>query len=141
MAKQVLTNVAVTFGTANTDITSYVASVTLNLTKAEVATTSFGSSGAVTRIAGLADNAITLELHQDYPTIEKLFYDAWNAGTAVPMTVKPNGTGVASSSNPSYAFDVLPLTWQPIQGAVGDLATASVTYPINGAVTKTGTGA
>jgi hypothetical protein len=40
MAKQVLTNVAVTFGTANTDITSYVASVTLNLSKAEVATTS-----------------------------------------------------------------------------------------------------
>ena len=141
MAKQVLTNVAVTFGTANTDITTYVASVTLNLSKAEVATTSFGSSGATTRIAGLQDNSITLELHQDYPTIEKLFYDAWNAGTSVPMTVKPNGTGAASSSNPSYAFDVLPLTWQPIQGAIGDLATASVTYPINGAVTKTGTGA
>jgi hypothetical protein len=141
MAKQVLTNVAVTFGTANTDITSYVASVTLNLSKAEVATTSFGSSGAVTRIAGLADNSVTLDLHQDYPTIEKLFYDAWNAGTAVPMTVKPNGTGSASSSNPQYAFNVLPLTWQPIQGAIGDLATASVTYPVDGAVTKTGTGA
>ena len=141
MAKQVLTNVAVTFGTANTDITSYVASVTLNLSKAEVATTSFGSSGAVTRIAGLADNSITLELHQDYPTIEKLFYDAWNAGTAVAMTVKPNGTAAASSSNPQFAFNVLPLTWQSINGAVGDIATASITYPIDGAVTKTGSGA
>lgn len=141
MAKQVLTNVAVTFGTANTDITSYVASVTLNLSKAEVATTSFGSSGAVTRIAGLADNSITLELMQDYPTIEKLFYDAWNAGTAVPMTVKPNGTAAASSSNPQYAFNVVPLTWQSVNGAVGDIATASITYPIDGAVTKTGTGA
>jgi hypothetical protein len=141
MAKQVLTNVAVTFGTANTDITSYVQSVTLNLTKAEVATTSFGSSGAVTRIAGLADNSITLELHQDYPTIEKLFYDAWNAGTAVPMTVKPNGTAAASSTNPQFAFNVLPLTWQSINGAVGDIATASITYPIDGNVTKTGTGA
>jgi hypothetical protein len=141
MAKQVLTNVAVTFGTANTDITSYVASVTLNLSKAEVATTSFGSSGAVTRIAGLADNSITLELMQDYPTIEKLFYDAWANGTAVAMTVKPNGTAAASSTNPSYAFNVLPLTWTPVAGAVGDLATASVTYPIDGAVTKTGTNA
>jgi hypothetical protein len=141
MAKQVLTNVAVTFGTANTDITSYVQSVSLNLTKSEVATTSFGSSGAVTRIAGLADNSITLELHQDYPTIEKLFYDAWNAGTAVPMTVKPNGTAAASSSNPQFAFNVLPLTWQSINGAVGDIATASITYPIDGAVTKTGSGA
>ena len=141
MAKQVLTNVAVTFGTANTDITSYVASVTLNLSKAEVATTSFGSSGATTRVAGLADNAITLELHQDYPTIEKLFYDAFNAGTAVPVTVKPNGTAAASSTNPQYAFNVLPLTWTPVNGAVGDIATASVTYPIDGNVTKTGTGA
>ena len=141
MAKQVLTNVAVTFGTANTDITSYVASVTLNLSKAEVATTSFGSSNAVTRISGLADNSITLDLHQDYPTIEKLFYDAWAGGTAVAMTVKPNGTAAASSTNPSYAFNVLPLTWTPVAGAVGDLATASVTYPIDGAVTKTGTGA
>ena len=141
MAKQVLTNVAVTFGTAATDITSYVASVTLNLSKAEVATTSFGSSGAVTRIAGLADNSVTLDLHQDYPTIEKLFYDAWAGGTAVPMTVKPNGTAAASSTNPQYAFNVLPLTWTPVAGAVGDLATASVTYPIDGAVNKTGTGA
>jgi hypothetical protein len=141
MAKQVLTNVAVTFGTAATDITSYVASVTLNLSKAEVATTSFGSSGATTRIAGLQDNSITIDLHQDYPTIEKLFYDAWANGTAVPMTVKPNGTAAASSTNPQYAFNVLPLTWTPVAGAVGDLATASVTYPIDGAVTKTGTGA
>jgi len=132
---------SIQYGKANTDITSYVASVTLNLSKAEVATTSFGSSGAVTRIAGLADNSITLELMQDYPTIEKLFYDAWNAGTAVAMTVKPNGTAAASSSNPSYAFQVLPLTWTPVAGAVGDLATASVTYPIDGAVTKTGSGA
>jgi hypothetical protein len=111
------------------------------LSKAEVATTSFGSSGAVTRIAGLADNSITLELMQDYPTIEKLFYDAWNAGTAVPMTVKPNGTAAASSTNPQYAFNVVPLTWQSVNGAVGDIATASITYPIDGAVTKTGTGA
>jgi hypothetical protein len=59
----------------------------------------------------------------------------------VPVTVKPNGTGAASSTNPSFAFNVLPLTWTPVAGAVGDLATASVTYPIDGAVTKTGTGA
>lgn len=141
MSKQVLTNVAVTFGTAATDISEYVASITLDLTKAEVPTTSFGSGGAVTRISGLADNSITLELHQDYPTIEKLFFDAWNNGTAVPMTVKPNGTAAASSSNPQYAFQVLPLTWQSVNGAVGDIATASITYPIDGNVTKTGTGA
>ena len=140
MAKQVLTNVAVTYGTAATDISQYVTSITLSSSAAEVATTSMGSS-AVTRIQGLIDNSITMELQQDYPTIEKLFFDAFTAGTAVPMTVKPNGTAAASSTNPSYAFSALPTSWTPVNGAIGDLATVSITYPISGAITKTGTGA
>ncbi len=140
MAKQVLTNVAVTFGTAATDISQYVGSVTLSTTAAEVATTAMGSS-AVTRIQGLIGNSVTLELHQDYPTLEKLFYDAFTNGTAVPMTIKPNGTAAASSANPQYAFNALPVSWTPVNGAVGDLATVSITYPISGAITKTGTGA
>ena len=82
-----------------------------------------------------------MELMQDYPTIEKLFFDAFTNGTAVPMVVKPNGTAAASSANPQYAFSVLPTSWTPVAGAIGDLATASVTYPISGAITKTGTGA
>jgi hypothetical protein len=140
MAKQVLTNVAVTYGTANTDISSFVTSITLSSSAAEVATTSMGSS-AVTRIQGLIDNSITMELQQDYPTIEKLFFDAFTAGTAVPMTVKPNGTAAASSSNPQYAFSVLPTAHEMVKGAIGDLATMSISFPISGAITKTGTGA
>jgi hypothetical protein len=140
MAKQVLTNVAVTYGTANTDISAYVTSITLASSAAEVVTTSMGSS-AVTRIQGLIDNSVTLELQQDYPTIEKLFFDAFTAGTAVPMTVKPNGTAAASSSNPQYAFSVLPTAHEMVKGAIGDLATMSISFPISGAITKTGTGA
>ena len=140
MAKQVLTNVAVTYGTATTDISAYVTSITLSSSAAEVATTSMGSS-AVTRIQGLIDNSITMELQQDYPTIEKLFFDAFTAGTAVPMTVKPNGTAAASSTNPQYAFSVLPTAHEMVKGAIGDLATMSITFPISGVITKTGTGA
>ena len=140
MAKQVLTNVAVTFGTANTDISAYVTSITLSTTAAEVMTSAMGSS-AMTRIQGMIDSSVTIELQQDYPTIEKLFWDAFSAGTAVPMTVKPNGTAAASSTNPSYAFSALPTSWTPVNGAIGDLATVSITYPISGVITKTGTGA
>ncbi len=140
MAKQVLTNVAVTFGTANTDISAYVTSITLSTTAAEVMTSAMGSS-AMTRIQGMIDSSVTIELQQDYPTIEKLFWDAFTAGTAVPMTVKPNGTAAASSTNPSYAFSALPTSWTPVNGAIGDLATVSITYPISGAITKTGTNA
>ena len=140
MAKQVLTNVAVTFGTANTDISAYVTSITLSTTAAEVVTSAMGSS-AMTRIQGMIDSSVTIELQPDYPTIEKLFWDAFSAGTAVPMTVKPNGTAAAGSSNPQYAFSALPTSWTPVNGAIGDLATVSITYPISGAITKTGTGA
>ena len=140
MAKQVLTNVNVTFGTAATDISAYVSSITLSTTAAEVVTSAMGSS-AVTRIQGMIDSSVTLELQQDYPTIEKLFWDAFSAGTAVPMTVKPNGTAAAGSTNPQYAFSVLPTSWTPVAGAIGDLATVSITYPISGAITKTGTSA
>ena len=140
MAKQVLTNVNVTFGTAATDISGYVTSITLSTTAAEVVTSAMGSS-AVTRIQGMIDSSVTLELQQDYPTIEKLFWDAFSACTAVAMTVKPNGTAAAGSTNPQYAFSVLPTSWTPVAGAIGDLATASITYPISGAITKTGTGA
>ena len=140
MAKQVLTNVNVTFGTAATDISGYISSITLSTTAAEVVTSAMGSS-AVTRIQGMIDSSVTLELQQDYPTIEKLFWDAFSAGTSVPMTVKPNGTAAAGSTNPQYAFSVLPTSWTPVAGAIGDLATASITYPISGAITKTGTSA
>ena len=140
MAKQVLTNVAVTYGTANTDISTFVTSITLSSSAAEVVTTAMGSS-AVTRIQGLIDNSVTMELQQDYPTIEKLFFDAFTAGTAVPMTVKPNGTAAASSTNPQYAFSVLPTAHEMVKGAIGDLATMSITFPISGVITKTGTGA
>jgi hypothetical protein len=140
MAKQVLTNVAVTFGTAATDISAYVTSITLSTTANEVVTSAMGSS-AMTRIQGMIDNSVTIELQQDYPTIEKLFWDAFTAGTAVPMTVKPNGTAAAGSANPQYAFSALPTSWTPVNGAIGDLATVSITYPISGAITKTGSGA
>ena len=140
MAKQVLTNVYVTFGGSATDISTYVSSVTLTTTANEVITSAMGSS-AVTRIQGMIDNSVTLELQQDYPTLEKLFFDAFTAGTAVAMAIQPNGTAAASSANPKYAFSVLPTSWTPVSGAIGDLATVSITYPISGAITKTGTGA
>jgi hypothetical protein len=128
MARIVLTNVAVTFGT--TDISSYVTSVTLGTTLDVVETTAFGST-ARTRVAGLADNSIALELNQDYATsaLEATIYPT--IGTAVSMTVKP-----VAGSSPTYSFSALVSEWTPLNGAVGELATASVTWPISGVITK-----
>jgi hypothetical protein len=108
MARIVLTNVAVTFGT--TDISSYVTSVTLSST---------------------LDNSVAFEFNQDYAAsaLEATIYPT--IGTAVSVTVRP-----VAGSSPAYSFSALVSEWTPLNGAVGELATASVTWPISGTITK-----
>ena len=130
MSKLVLTNSNVVLG--GTDISAYVASVTLSISVNEVETTSFGV-GAVQRVGGLQDNSVTLDLHQDYSAIEGLVYPL--IGSTTSLVIKPNGTAVGTA-NPSYTMTPLVTEWTPVNGAVGELATASVTFPISGTVTK-----
>ena len=131
MAKLVLTNANITFN--GTDISGNVAAVTLSTTAAEVATTAFGST-AVTRVSGLIDNSVTFAIHNDYNAIDGIFFPLVGS-TAVTCVVKPNGTA-AGTTNPSYTFSVLVTEWTPVNGAVGELNTADVTFPISGAITK-----
>ena len=130
MAKLVLTNSNVTLG--GTDVSAYVASVTLSISVNEVETTSFGT-GAVTRVGGLQDNSVTLSMHQDYSAIEGLVFPL--IGGTTSLVIKPNGTAVGTA-NPSYTMTPLVTEWTPVNGAVGELATASITWPISGTVTK-----
>ncbi len=57
-------------------------------------------------------------------------------GTTTSVVVKPNGS-TTSATNPAYTSTVLVSEWTPLNGAVGELATASVTWPVSGAITKT----
>jgi hypothetical protein len=133
MAKLVLTNSVVTLN--GTDISNDVAAITLSTTAAEVPTTSFGSGGAVTRVAGLIDNSVTLSLHNEYSSVEGLIYPLVGS-TAVTMVIKPAGTAAAGTASPHFTFSVLVTEWSPVNGAVGELNTADVTWPISGTITK-----
>ena len=132
MAKLVLKDANIVFN--GTDISANVASVTLSTTAAEVSTTAFGST-AQTRVSGLIDNSVTFSIHNDYNAIDGLFFPLVGS-TAVTVVTKPNGTAAASSANPSYTFSALVTEWSPVNGAVGELATADITLPISGAITK-----
>lgn len=131
MAKLVLTNAVVTL--SGTDISANVASITLTTSVNEVETTSFGNT-AKTRVAGLIDNSVKLDIHNDYSAIDGLIMPLIG-GTAVTMVVKPNGT-TASTANPSYTFSVLVTESTPVNGAVGELNTQSLTWPISGGITR-----
>lgn len=133
MAKFVLTSPKITVNAI--DLSDHIASISLNETRAEVPTTAFGDT-AVTRIAGLGDNSITLSFHEDFVASEvhQTIYPLLGSTTSV--TVKPVDT-TTSSANPLFTMTVLVTEWPVLNGAVGDLATADVTWPISGAVTKT----
>jgi len=138
MARLVLTNAYVLY--ASNDISQYVTSVSLSSSVDVVDTTGLGSS-ARTRVGGLFDNQLTVEFNQDFAdnALEELINGTSLAtstvGTSVAMEIRPVN-GAVSASNPKYTFNALIAEWQPLSGAVGELVTASVTWPISGVITK-----
>lgn len=132
MAKLVLTNPSVVI--AGTDLSTSISSVTLDTKYDIIETTSFGST-AKTRVAGLADNSISIEFFQDFAasSVEATIFPL--LGTAASVVIKPIATTV-STTNPSYTVSALVSEWQPLKGGVGQLATASVTWSISGAIAK-----
>jgi hypothetical protein len=140
MARIVLTDANVLFAT--NDISQYITSVSLSTNYDVIDTTGISTTGAArTRVAGLADNSITIEFNQDFAdnALEELINGTnttnGTVGLIVAMQVKPT-SGATSASNPKYNFNALISEWQPLSGAVGELATASVTWPISGPIAK-----
>ena len=131
MAKLVLTNSNITI--CGTDVSENVASVQIETSVDEVETTAFGPGNGKTRVGGLLDTTISLDMHNDYSAIEGLVYPL--IGSTTSVVVKPNGTAV-STTNPSYTATVLVTGWSPVNGAVGELNTVSISWPVSGTVTK-----
>lgn len=131
MAKFVLTNPVIEVG--GVDLSGNIASVTINENYAEVATTAFGDT-AVTRIAGLGDHSISLDFHEDFAAAQVHATIAPLVGATSTVSVKPvNDT--TSATNPAFSATVLVTEWPLLNGAVGDLASASVTWPVSGVIT------
>ena len=135
MARLVLTNVEVTV--AGVSLADHIASVTLGSTYDVLETTAFKGgnvpAAAKTRTPGLVDNSVTLEFHQDFAagSVNATIYPL--LGTVAAIKVQPVN-GAVSAENPEYSFSAVISEWTALNGAVGELATASVTWPITGAI-------
>jgi hypothetical protein len=132
MARVVLTDAKVVINSVN--LSDHIASVSLQMSTDVVETTAFSSTAAKTRVAGLQDNSVTLEFHQDFASsnVEATIYPL--LGSATTILVSPTST--VSATSPSFSFSAIISEWTPLNGGVGELATASVTWPITGAITK-----
>jgi len=115
------------------DVSSWLTSGSWNEQYAELETTAMGDS-RVTMIAGLGSGSISLELHQSFASTET--YDSLNAlaGTVTTVTFTPTSSAVGTD-NPKKSVDVLVTEMPFVDGAVGDLSTISVTWPMTGPVT------
>ena len=132
MSRIVLTDAKVTINGVN--LSDHCASVSLSTTTDVIETSAFKSTAAKTRVAGLQDNSVTLEFHQDFATsnVEATIYPL--LGNSTTIVVSPTST--VSATSPSFSFSAIISEWTPLNGGVGELATASVTWPITGAITK-----
>ena len=135
MARIVLTDAKVTINGVN--LSDHIASVTISESVDVVETTAF-SNTAKTRVGGLRDNSVTLEFHQDFAAnnVEATINGSSSlVGTTTAVVITPT-SGSVSATNPSYSFNALVSEWTPLSGGIGELSTASVTWPISGAITK-----
>jgi hypothetical protein len=129
---QVITNSTVTIG--GVDLSTHITKVTLTTSVAELDTTAMGST-AKRRVGGLKDSSVSLDFNQDFAaaSVEATLYPL--LGATATVVVKPAGTTVGTA-NPSYTFSVLCTEWMPLDAQVGELTTASITWPIDGTITK-----
>lgn len=134
MPKQVATNVVVKIG--GVDLSAFVSNVSLSSSADAIETTNFSSGGARERVSGLKDNSVTIDFMNDYAaaSVEATVFPLIGS-TAIAFEILPNGTAV-SATNPRYTGSLIVVDWTPVNGAVGELLTASVTWPITGAITK-----
>ncbi len=127
------TNAAKT--TPSVDISSYVTGVTINQVVDELEVTAMGDT-AHKFVAGLQSGTFTIDFLNDWAAsqVMQTLNDAFGQTLSVScITVK--GTAV-SAANPSYQFSILVNNLTPVGTAgVGDVASSSVTFTMNSALT------
>ena len=119
------------------DISTLVSSVTINRSFDELEVTAMGDSGH-RFIKGLEASSISLELFNDPDSAKTLQTlnspSVW--GNNVTVTVKQTDAAV-SATNPLYTMTCLINNTTPVNGAVGDLSTQSLTWNVSGTILVT----
>jgi hypothetical protein len=117
------------------DLSALVSSVTINRSFEELDITAMGDSGR-RAVKGLEASNITIDFFNDEATAKTLqtLQAVW--GTSTTVTVKQTSATV-SATNPLYTMSCLVNNTTPINGAVGDLSTQSVTWNVNGTIAVT----
>lgn len=126
MAKIVLRDCSIVVDGVN--LSDHAETVTIMSEKDLVETTSFGAT-AKSNLLGLGDATIEIDFHQDFAaaSVDATLWPIHQAGSTVPVVVKPTSAAV-SATNPSYTMQSVLPNFSPLAGKVGELSKTSVTF-------------
>jgi hypothetical protein len=116
-------------------LTDHCTSATISRTFDELEVTAMGDT-AHKFVKGLEASTITLDFLSDTAAanVNATLQAAW--GTTVPLTLKQTSAAV-SATNPLYSTTILVNNTTDINGAVGDIATQSITFTCNSPIVIT----
>jgi len=117
------------------DLSTLVTNVVINRAFDELEITSLGDSGH-RYVKGLEASSIQIDFLNDSATSKTLqtLNSTW--GTSVTVTFKQTSDAV-SATNPLYTMTCLINNTTPVNGAVADLSTQSVTWNVMGTIAIT----
>lgn len=117
------------------DLSTLVTNVSINHSFDELEVTALGDSGH-RYVKGLESSSITIDFLNDSASAKTLqtLNSTW--GTNVTVTFKQTSDAV-STTNPLYTMTCLINNTTPVNGAVADLSTQSVTWNVSGTIAIT----
>jgi hypothetical protein len=117
------------------DLSTLVTNVVINRSFDELEVTSLGDSGH-RYVKGLEASSIQIDFLNDPESAKTLqtLNSTW--GTSVTVTFKQTSAAV-SATNPLYTMTCLINNTTPVNGAVADLSTQSVTWNVMGTIAIT----
>ena len=116
------------------DVSEYITSIDVPVEVDTPEATAFGDGWRTRAADGLKDWTETSDYNQDYDTFDPLMWPL--LGKAVALIVRPH-EAVRSATNPEWGGAPILSSYQPINGAVGELNAGSFTLMGSGPLTRT----
>ena len=117
------------------DLSTLVSNVTINRAFDELEVTALGDQGHKF-VKGLESSSISIDFYNDSATSKTLQTLQTTWGQNVVVTFKQTDAAT-SATNPLYTMTCLINNTTPVNGAVGDLSTQSVTWNVSGTIAVT----
>ena len=119
------------------DLTEDAASCTLDGARPNRARPLFGDTGQRRNVKGLFDGSVTIDFNHDYDDgrVTQLMWDALLGDDLIAIAIRAED-GEISADNPEWRCNVSVESFAAVNGAADELATGTLTLPIDGVPVK-----